>query len=129
MGLASLFVAQVFSATTMMPSMTTKHHHGHHSHGTKPTHEPIEQDKHSFKYDPRSHHMMVVNHKACYIYQMSAQESQDVHTTHGLHTLEIKLITMIDDTTATYQSLSHDQLMAMSQLLAHSCRANDKMVM
>ena len=35
------------------------------------------------------HHMMVINAKACYIYKMSAMESQDVHTTHGLHVLEV----------------------------------------
>jgi hypothetical protein len=40
----------------MMPDMTTKHHghHHHHSHGTKPTREPSETDKHYFRYDPMS---------------------------------------------------------------------------
>ena len=33
--------------------------------------------------------MMVINAKACYLYKMSAMESQDVHTTHGLHVLEV----------------------------------------
>jgi len=32
---------------------------------------------------------------------------------------------MIDDSTATFQSMSHDQLMAMSKSLAHSCKATN----
>ncbi|XP_063402028.1 uncharacterized protein LOC134686291 [Mytilus trossulus] len=123
----SLVVTQVFCATTMAPDMTTKHHNHHHhshgTHGTRPTREPVEADKHYFKYDPTSHLMMAVNAKACYIYTMSSQESMDVHTVHGLHALEIKLITMIDDATATFQSITHDNLTTMSKSLAHSCKA------
>ncbi|XP_071135039.1 uncharacterized protein [Mytilus edulis] len=95
-----LFVVQV-------SSMTTK--------------EPIENERFRFRYDPQSMILMAINHHKCYLYATSGSESTDVHTTTGLHLLELKIITLIDDDTATYTSITHDALKAESKVLGHVC--------
>ncbi|XP_063403351.1 uncharacterized protein LOC134687189 [Mytilus trossulus] len=115
--LICFFVGQSLAATTMAPHSTKHHNH----HGTRPTHEPAVTESFGFKYDPHSHMMAAMTHHKCYLYTMVGTESADVHTTHGLHLLETKLITMVDDTTMTYSTMTHDELTAVSKLLSHSC--------
>ena len=40
------------------------------------------------------HIMAAMTHKKCYLYDMSAMESTEVHTSHGLHTLEVCTLVM-----------------------------------
>ncbi|CAC5378850.1 unnamed protein product [Mytilus coruscus] len=110
-------------ATTKTAPSSTKHHatHHHRTHGTHPTKEPAETDSFSFKYDPLKHLMVAMTHHKCYIYTVMGTESTDVHTSHGLHLLETKLITMVDDSSMTYSSMSHDEVTAASKLFARSC--------
>ncbi|XP_071136737.1 uncharacterized protein [Mytilus edulis] len=109
----SLFLVQAFA-------MTTKHH-GHHGHHTGPTHEPVEHESLQFKYDPHSMTLMMVAPHMCYLYTATGSQLTEVHTAHGLHTLEMEMIRLVDDTTTTHTTISHDDLMAMSKPLAHTC--------
>lgn len=87
----------------------------------RPSREPAVTDSFSFKYDPVTHMIAALTHHKCYIYTMSADESTAVHTAHGLHMLETKLINMVDDTTQTYTTMSHADVTAASKSLATFC--------
>ncbi|XP_071137046.1 uncharacterized protein [Mytilus edulis] len=122
-------VGQNFAATTMNPS--TKHHAHHHT-GTHPTHahrthptveHPV-KESFAFRYDPNMHLMLASQRHKCFIYTMNGQESTEVHTPHGLHELEKTIITIIDDTSRTFSTMSHDAVMAASNSFAHLCNRN-----
>ncbi|XP_071130956.1 protocadherin alpha-11-like [Mytilus edulis] len=84
-------------------------------------HNTIASDNFMFRYDSTSHVMVVILQHTCYVYIASDTESVDLHTSHGIHQLEIKLITMVYSTSATYVTLSHDELTALSKSTARFC--------
>ncbi|CAG2218651.1 CDH23 [Mytilus edulis] len=86
-----------------------------------PGHEIAETEKFTFRYEPISHVMVAITHPKCYVYIMSDTESVDVHTSYGLHKLETKIITMVDSTSATYVTMSHDELTSLSKSSARTC--------
>ncbi|XP_052068928.1 uncharacterized protein LOC127708125 [Mytilus californianus] len=100
-------------AATMTPTCNTTRY--------PPVHEIAEIENFIFRYDPSSHVMVAITHHKCYVYRMSDTESVDVHTSHGLHQLETKLITMVDNTSAAYVTMSHDELTALSKSSARTC--------
>lgn len=117
----TLFAVIVFCTISIITGTTTKAHHGHHHHTANPigsTKEPIEKEDFSFKYDPVSHVMVAKTHQVCYIYKMTQQEIVDVHTTHGLRTLEIKMLQAIDDGTGI-TAMSLNELNAIDPSLSH----------
>ena len=42
------------------------------------------------------HYIAAKSRHACYLYQTNAQEQIDVHTSHGLHTIEVWYVQMIE---------------------------------
>ncbi|CAG2231893.1 unnamed protein product [Mytilus edulis] len=70
------------------------------------------------------HLMLASQRHKCFIYTMNGQESTEVHTPHGLHELEKSIITIIDDTSRTFSTMSHDAVMAASKTFAHQCNKN-----
>ncbi|XP_063446624.1 cadherin EGF LAG seven-pass G-type receptor 2-like [Mytilus trossulus] len=100
-----------FLATTMAPN----------NNRCPQVNEIAETENFIFRYDPISHVMVAITNHKCYVYSMSDTESVDVHTSYGLHLLEIKLINMAYNTSATYITISHDELTALSKSTARLC--------
>ncbi|XP_063446627.1 cadherin-23-like [Mytilus trossulus] len=100
-------------ATTMTPTCNATRY--------PPGNEIAETEKFMFRYEPNSHVMVAITHHECYVYSMSDTESVDVHTSQGLHQLETKIISMVDSTTATYVTMSHDELTSLSKSSARTC--------
>merc|ERR1711894_142088 len=126
--LASLMIAQAFAATVMPSTHGHHNHHGSHAthahghvHGTHPTHEPFEGSSFSFKYDPTVHTMIARVGKTCYTYEADATERVDVHTAHGLRTMGIKIITMVDSNEMGMGTISLNDLTTLSKTAAHLC--------
>ncbi|XP_056014376.1 uncharacterized protein LOC130052688 [Ostrea edulis] len=112
-------IYMALAATTMQPHST--HHHGHHhSKATHPTHEPSEAEGFSFYYDYHTHILLVRSNRICYLYNTSAQEQMDVHSSHGLHTIEKNVIDIIDSNPTT-TTVTHDNLNATSARLGKMC--------
>ncbi|XP_056014375.1 uncharacterized protein LOC130052687 [Ostrea edulis] len=111
-------VSMALAATTKRP-----HHHSTHMHhtGTHPTHEPSVSESFFFYYDYHTHTLLVrASRHKCYLYQTSAQEQVDVHSSHGLHTIEKNVIDTIDSN-APMTTVTHDDLVAMSNILGKKC--------
>uniref|UniRef100_A0A194AKH3 Uncharacterized protein n=1 Tax=Pinctada fucata TaxID=50426 RepID=A0A194AKH3_PINFU len=120
--LVSAFISGCLAATTMKPHHSHASHasHGHHTHGVKPTHEPDVHHGYQFHYDHSTHMIVMrVGHK-CYLHPMDAQQQMDIHTAHGLVTIEKMLIDKLDMGTQTTM-VSHDDLMAMGKGVAKYC--------
>ncbi|XP_071136351.1 uncharacterized protein [Mytilus edulis] len=94
------------------------------AHRTHPTVEHPVKESFAFRYDPNMHLMLASQRHKCFIYTMNGQESTEVHTPHGLHELEKTIITIIDDTSRTFSTMSHDAVMAASKTFAHLCNRN-----
>ncbi|XP_071135035.1 uncharacterized protein [Mytilus edulis] len=110
----SLFIVQVFA-------MTTKHH-GHHS---GPTHPPAVHETFAFRYDPLSSTVVAKVGHICYVYKATGSELTEVHTAHGLHTIEMTVIKMIDDKTATYTTMTTLDMTTLSKTQSHLCTAHN----
>ncbi|XP_060072534.1 uncharacterized protein LOC132552380 [Ylistrum balloti] len=120
--LACLLAVAYAPTTTRSPHQHNTHqttrHHGHHL-----THAPPIGEGFSFRYDPKSHRLAVVNNHKCWIYHPSDAEQSTIKDIHTLRDLEVKLIQQIDNT-PTGTSLSHSDLGLMSPLLAHLCHSD-----
>ncbi|XP_071133306.1 uncharacterized protein [Mytilus edulis] len=110
--MCGLALTSLLEATTTPTCNATK---------SPPGHEIAETEKFTFRYEPISHVMVAITHPKCYVYIMSDTESVDVHTSYGLHKLETKIITMVDSTSATYVTMSHDELTSLSKSSARTC--------
>ncbi|XP_022291144.2 uncharacterized protein LOC111102617 [Crassostrea virginica] len=115
------------SAASTRPPHSTHHHathvtHHHATHVTHPhvTHEAVETEYFSFYYDPTSHYIAAKSRHACYLYQTNAQEQIDVHTSHGLHTIETTMLNLINSASAKV-TMSSSDLHTASTRLSHFC--------
>ncbi|XP_061176924.1 uncharacterized protein LOC133185628 [Saccostrea echinata] len=106
-------------STTHRPHRST-HAHQTHSHGTHPTHEASVGEFFAFFYDYHTHILLVRSAHTCYLYKTSPQEQIDVHSSHGLHTVEKNVIDIIDSN-PTMVSTTHDALVAMNARLGQLC--------
>ncbi|XP_062587816.1 uncharacterized protein LOC134249483 [Saccostrea cucullata] len=108
------------AATTTKRPQNSTHVHHHHSHGTQSTHEASVGEKFSFYYDYHTHVLSVRSGHTCYLYKTSSQEQMDIHSSHGLHTIEKNVIDIIDSN-PTMVSMTHDEMVAMYASLGHVC--------
>ncbi|XP_048767022.1 uncharacterized protein LOC125674041 isoform X2 [Ostrea edulis] len=115
------YMIQPGDGTTTESMIQTTHSNHHHGHHPKPTHEPSELESFTFYYDYNTHIIAVKSSlHICYLYTTNGQEQMDVHTPHGLHTIERNLIAMIDAGSAM-QPISRDDATTMGKALAHFC--------
>ncbi|XP_062570214.1 uncharacterized protein LOC134232269 [Saccostrea cucullata] len=116
-----LFLCCVYvalAATTTKRSQHSTHAHHPHSHGTRPTHEASVGESFSFYYDYHTHVLSVRSGHTCYLYKTSSQEQMNIHSSHGLHTIEKNVIDIIDSN-PTMVSITPDALVAMHAVLGH----------
>ncbi|XP_078314953.1 uncharacterized protein LOC111105317 isoform X3 [Crassostrea virginica] len=116
--LAVGLVSCVSAASTTPPHST--HHHATHVTHHHVTHESSESEYFSFSYDPTSHYIAAKLRHGCYLYQTNAQEQTDVHTSHGLHTIETTMLNLIDSDSAKV-TMSSSDLHHASTKLSHFC--------
>uniref|UniRef100_K1Q816 Uncharacterized protein n=1 Tax=Magallana gigas TaxID=29159 RepID=K1Q816_MAGGI len=87
----------LISTVSLAVGMTTTAHHGHHhshnthvhGHHTGPTHEPNVNESFLFHYDAHSHTLVVKTQRHCYLYLLTADQQTSVHTSTGLHAIEV----------------------------------------
>ncbi|XP_062570215.1 uncharacterized protein LOC134232270 [Saccostrea cucullata] len=118
--LFSFCVYMALAATTTKRPQHSTHAHRPHSHGTRPTHEASVGESFSFYYDYHTHVLSVRSGHTCYLYKTSSQEQMNIHSSHGLHTIEKNVIDIIDSNPKMV-SMTHDALVAMHAVLGHLC--------